>query len=312
MLRQVLRDFLPALKAAIAARRAQRAHRKAADPASRANRRIVAQLDPHGFNELKLFRSGPLLYNKFDTYIGEALSRYGEYSFGEQVLFQRLVRSGSTVVEVGANIGVHTVELSRLVGGNGTVYAFEPQRLVFQALCANLALNQCTNVLARQAALGSEDGTILVPAMDPATRTNFGGISLQGATVGESVPVIALDRLSLAACHFLKADVEGMELDVVTGAVETIRRHRPLLYLENDRQDRSKALIELVMSLGYDLYWHLPPIYNPQNFAGDAQNLFPNVVSVNLLCVPAEAQIPIQGMRKVSSPSDWWQGRPAQ
>lgn len=250
-----------------------------------------------------------MLYNKFDTYIGESLRLYGEYSFGEQVLFKRIVQPGSTVVEVGANIGVHTVELSRLVGANGAVYAFEPQRLVFQALCANLALNQCANVFASHAAVGAENGTILVPAIDPAARANFGGVSLHGEQAGESVPLLALDQANLPACHFIKADVEGMEVEVLRGAMETIRTHRPILYVENDREERAQELVELVMGLGYDLYWHLPLIFNPENFAGNHEDLFPRVVSVNLLCVPNGARVPVQGLRRVTSSTDSWQTR---
>ena len=107
-------------------------------------------IDPAGFNQLKLCKSGPMLFNKFDIYVGGSLSKYGEFSVGEQELFQRVVRPGQVVVEVGANIGAHTVELARLVGPEGEVHAFEPQRIVFQTLCANLALNQLTNVHARK------------------------------------------------------------------------------------------------------------------------------------------------------------------
>ncbi|MFP3733211.1 FkbM family methyltransferase, partial [Bacillus sp. SIMBA_006] len=77
------------------------------------------------------------------------------------------VRQGDTVVEVGANIGSHTVMLSQAVGDSGVVFAFEPQRHVFQVLCANLVINHCLNVRANQCAIGDTDGTIDFPAIDP-------------------------------------------------------------------------------------------------------------------------------------------------
>ena len=116
-------------------------------------------VDPAGFNRLRMCRTGPIVYNRFDRYVGASLHRYGEFSHSEQALFEVLVGRGQVVVEVGANIGAHTVVLSRLVGADGEVHAFEPQRIVFQALCANLALNQCTNVWARQMAVGSENAS---------------------------------------------------------------------------------------------------------------------------------------------------------
>lgn len=270
--------------------------------------KTAIELDPSGFNELKMCRSGPMLYNKNDIFVGGSLQAYGEFSVFEQELFAQIVKPGDVVVEVGANIGAHTVELSRSAGPKGAVLAFEPQRLVFQALCANLALNQCTNVYAQQIAVGASPGWIVVPATDPTTRTNFGGVSLIDAVAGERVMSIMLDSLELPACKLLKADVEGMELEVVRGALGTIRRHRPVLYLENDRQDRSPELLEALLSLDYAVYWHVPPLFNPKNFFGVAENIWEgDFVSVNVLCVPGESPTVMEGFRRVNSASDHWQ-----
>ncbi len=115
-----------------------------------------------------------MVYNKNDIYIGGSLQKYGEFSISEQIVFRQMLRDGMLAVEVGANIGAHTVELSRFVGTRGEVHAFEPQRIVFQTLCANLALNQCANVFAQQVALGKEPGFTMVPPVEPSARTNFG------------------------------------------------------------------------------------------------------------------------------------------
>ncbi len=266
----------------------------------------VVFLDPSGFNELRMCRSGPMIFNKYDVYVGGSLRKYGEFSAGEQALFGQFVQNGAIVVEVGANIGAHTVELSRLVGSDGEVHAFEPQRIVFQTLCANLALNQCTNVFARQAALGSEAGTILVPSLDPTVRENFGGVSLRGVGNGEPVPLMSLDSLDLAACHILKVDVEGMEIDVLKGAHNTISTYRPIMYLENDRQERSYELLNIVLGLDYSVYWHLPRLYNASNFDGEAEDIFPGIVSINILCVPNDSKVDVRGMRRVLNPNDSW------
>lgn len=122
---------------------------------------------------------------------------------------------------------------------------------------------------------------------------------------GEPVPIITLDGLELKACHFVKVDVEGMEPEVLFGAASTIARHQPLLYVENDREARSRELIELVQILGYSAYWHFPPLFNPDNFAGDPHNIFPGIVSVNMLCAPKGYEI--GGLRPVASPAETWQ-----
>ncbi len=261
--------------------------------------RTLSILPPGGFNELALCRHGPMLFNRHDRYIGASLQHYGEFSPGETELFAQLVGPGATVVEVGANIGAHTVPLSRMVGPAGTVHAFEPQRLVFQTLCANLALNSCANVHAHHAAIGQTEGEILVPLLPPDQPANFGGLSLLGASSGEHVPLRTLDSLGLAACTLIKLDLEGMEIDALQGGAGLIDRLRPLLYVENDREAQAQALVALLRSWRYRLYWHLPPLFVPGNFAADPENIFGAVVSINMLCIPDERGITVQGMQEV-------------
>lgn len=256
---------------------------------------------------LKQCRHGALLFLREDMYIGRSLDMYGEFSELEAALFSQIVRPGDVVVEVGANIGAHTIHLARLVGPNGRVHAYEPQRVIFQLLCANVALNNLFNVYTHHAGVGSNVGELYVPPLDYATVNNFGGLSLSQQKHGEPVPVVCLDTLVLPALKLLKVDVEGMEHEVLSGARQTIQKHRPILYVENDRKEKSAALITLIDELGYDMYWHLPGLYNPDNFAGNAHNIFSSILSCNLLCVPKTSSLTLNGFRKVSGPDDWWQ-----
>ncbi len=271
----------------------------------------IEVLDVGGFNEMGMCRTGPMVYNKNDVYVGGSLMRYGEFSVSEQLVFRQIVREDMLVAEIGANIGAHTIELSRLVGANGELHAFEPQRIVFQTLCANLAINQCTNVFAYQSAVGDSTGTIHVPPMDHKVRANFGGVSLANVAIGEKVPLITLDSVDLPACHFLKADVEGMEVEVLRGAAQTIDMYRPLMYVENDRAERSEALLTLIGELGYRAYWHLARLYNPDNYRQVAEDIFPGIVSINVLCIPNEVTMDVGGLRPVTSAQDTWNNAPA-
>jgi FkbM family methyltransferase len=258
-----------------------------------------------GCNELAPCRGGLMLYNRNDTYIGASLRKYGEFSGEETALFRLIVQPGRTVLDVGANIGAHTVDLSRLVGPAGVVHAFEPQRLMFQLLCANMALNSRTNVFTHHAAVGAASDTLLVPWLDPDECHNYGGLSLMGSQPGEVVPLVTIDSLGLKDCQFIKLDVEGMEAEALRGAVATIERLRPILYVENDRQARSADLIGLLQQYGYRLYWHLPPLYSANNFRADAENIFGNKVSVNMICIPAEIpQSSLTNLREVTGPED--------
>lgn len=259
---------------------------------------------------LRRCRHGLMLYNVNDKYIGAMLDRYGEFSEDENEIFQQMLRPGMTVVEAGANIGAHTVPIAQRVGPQGRVLAFEPQRSVFQTLCANLALNGLEQVEPHWAGVGNADGVISVPRLDSTQPQNFGGLSIGGPQPGEGVRLVRLDSFDLPACHLLKVDVEGMELDVLRGAADTIRRHAPVIYAENDRADRSPALIEQLQTLGYRCYWHLPPYVRVPNFLGNTRNEFPTLLSANMLCVPASRNFTVNGLREVTGPQDTWHGRP--
>jgi len=97
-----------------------------------------------------------------------------------------------------------------------------------------------------------------------------------------------------------------MEIDVLRGATQTIAQLRPLIYIENDREDKSAEMIDALLKLNYELYWHAPPLFNPDNFAADAENVFSGIVSINMLCFPAESKPNAQGFRRITSPADKW------
>ncbi|MHB1291141.1 MAG: FkbM family methyltransferase [Sulfuricella sp.] len=257
---------------------------------------------PEGFNKLKFCRHGLMLFNRHDRYVGRALDLYGEFSEGEVALFQRLLSPGDIALDVGANLGAHTVPMARLVGRRGRIYAFEPQRMMFQTLCANLALNDLINVEARQAGLGAEVGVARVADLSPWLMENFGGVSL--GEVPTEVPVETVDSLGLERCRLIKIDVEGMEREVLLGARGTLARLKPFLYVECDRREKSADLIRLLMEQGYRLWWHLPPLYNPENFAGNKENVFAGLVSGNLLCAPAGSGFECD-FQPVTGPEDW-------
>jgi FkbM family methyltransferase len=251
-------------------------------------------------------RYGPTLYIKADQYIGRSLEHYGEYSHREAVVFAQIVRPGQVVLDVGANVGVFTQALAHAVTSAGAVLSFEPQRFVHQVLCANVALGGLTWVRTFHAAVGREAGSILVPVVGYAVAGNYGGLALGGFSKGEPVPVLTIDSLKLRACHFAKIDVEGMELDVVAGADETIARCRPVLYMENNRREKSSALIGHLFDRNYRLYWHFAPMFNPDNHNGATDDIFGRIISTNMLCMPKEDRRQIRkGFTEITDIDDW-------
>ena len=260
----------------------------------------------NGAIRVKRTRHGVMAYNRNDVYIGRALDLYGEHTELELRMLGGLIPAGGTVIDAGANIGVHSVFFAKTVGPQGRVLAFEPQRQAFKLLSANAALNGLTQLRCERAALGPRRGEIFVPDLDPDRESNFGGISLNAEGSGEAVPLLRLDDFDLAACDLIKIDVEGMEREVLAGARDTVILHAPLLYVENDRRENSAALIELLFSPACRIYWHLPRLFNPDNFFGEARNAFGSVLSVNMLCVHRSGQAEVEGLREIAAPEDWW------
>lgn len=252
-------------------------------------------------------RHGSFIVQDNDHYVGRSLALYGEYSEGEWALLRQLVKPGDIVIEAGANIGGHTVPLAKQVGDQGRVYAFEPQRLIHHMLAGNLALNGIENTFALAVALGDRAGQVRIPLLHYGADENFGGVSVSGEA-GEPVAMGTIDALRLDRLDLLKADVEGAELLVLKGAEATLRKTWPVLYIENDRRDQSPALLAHLASLGYETWWHLPPLFNPDNHARKAENVFGVIRSVNVLGLHRsrrhEAPSGVE-LVKVANAEDW-------
>lgn len=249
-------------------------------------------------------RSGPMLALRTDFYMTRALELYGESCLAEWRLLEQLIRPGMTVVEVGANMGTHSVSMARACAP-APFYAFEPQPRIFQVLCANLALNDIANAFAYPEGLGEAEGRAVVPLVDYGRQGNFGGLELQPeGAVGIQVRIRSLDSFELPSCGLIKIDVEGFEPQVLRGARQTIARCRPLLYVENDRQAQQQEIISLIAGMGYRLFWHTPPLFSPDNFNGVQENIFPGIVSVNMLCIPNERRTVMQGFKEID-PANW-------
>jgi FkbM family methyltransferase len=220
-------------------------------------------------------RYGRMTFDSRDKWVGRSLDLYGEYSEPEVDLYRRIVRPGDTVVEVGANIGAHTLPLARLVGTDGGVVAYEPDDENFKALVQNTQSAGRTVLPIKRSCGNGEDGKRGVRPSDNPGGTEFNG----GARLDDSAG---------KCLNVLKLDCEGSELSVLKGAEKTITRCRPIIYCENNRAGKSQELIAWLHDHKYRLHQFTPPLYNPNNFRGYRVNVFGNVASIMLLCIPDE------------------------
>lgn len=211
-------------------------------------------------------KMGVFLCLRQDSYIGRSLELFGEYSEAEVDVFRAFIRADDVVIDAGALFGVHTLPLAELCP-LGSVLAFEPQRIPFQMLCANMAINSQFNVDASKSALGEADGISRVRALDPRIDMPWGLTRLESpySSDGENVRVRTVDGMLLARLDFMKIDVEGSEAPVLRGASETIKRCQPVLYIEfNENRD---AILALLGQLGYSyVIRHIAPVHRFPNY----------------------------------------------
>lgn len=218
---------------------------------------IVNRLDQHMINPEVGYGVGFQILNTgaFDP---------GEVNLAITLLGLRRKHYGDGVValDCGANIGVHTIEWAKSMTGWGSVLSIEAQERIYYALAGNIAINNCFNAIAINAAVSSKAGNMKIPVPDYTQPASFGSLELrksernefigQPIDYGSAVDVrtIALDDFNLTRADFLKIDVEGMEMEAFDGAKTLIAIHRPIILVEKIKADAA-ALQKRLEEAGY-------------------------------------------------------------
>ena len=168
-----------------------------------------------------------------------------------------------TVLDIGANIGTHTIFYAR---NAYKVLAFEPNQVAYECLEHNLKL--FPNVTLHKVAVSNHEAMIdIVPQGD-----NYGAVY---TIPGNTVPTITIDSLNLDSCNYMKIDVEGDELAVLLGAKDTIAKYRPVMCIECNEHTLVRKgmtgdiLVNHIHSLGYTT-----SVRKPQD------------ISCDLICLP--------------------------
>lgn len=231
-------------------------------------------------------RHGNFTYHAEDRFLGASLRIYGEWSEGEVDMYDAFLKPTDVAIEVGANIGALTVPLSRRCK---RVFAFEPQPQNYELLKQNLAVNEIQNVASFSYAVGAETAMVHMPTLDELDIEHGIVGDYGGAEIGSgsfTVSQCTLDSMhkDFGKVAFIKMDCEGSELNVLKGAEKLITKDWPLLYMENDRKEKSAALLEWLTDHAYHCYWHRPPLYREDNFRKYAHNMFGDCDSKNIIC----------------------------
>jgi FkbM family methyltransferase len=181
---------------------------------------------------------GPAKGLKYKIFPGYGLSMlYGGWEPELHRVMASYVAPGDVAYDLGANFGIFTTFLARLVGPSGHVYAFEPLPHIMSELRANVASNGQTNVEFVPAAVADEVGTATFHLGHQLGSGHLGADTHWHPDAGEpvSVPVVTLDDVVARGSRpptFLKMDIEGAEGAALAGARTLLRTHRPVLAIE--------------------------------------------------------------------------------
>jgi FkbM family methyltransferase len=203
-----------------------------------------------------------------DDETSRALFVSGCYEPNQLHFLSRVLKPGSTFVDVGAHIGLYSLLAARLVGREGIVLALEPSDREFRRLKTNLALNHAANVRPRQVAVFNRETDMdLLIASPPFSGHNTLGDFVYDHTRLEKKQLVHTKRLDdlivgegLRRVDVIKMDIEGAELFGLEGAIHTLRRFRPILLFElSDRTlarqgCKSQQVWDRVTSLGYSIH----------------------------------------------------------
>ncbi len=178
----------------------------------------------------------------------------GSYEPHLQKVFQKYLKQGDIVLDVGANIGVHTLFLSRLVGQEGRIISLEPYPPVLEKLKQNLVMNHADNVtMLPLAASDKQDVLTLVNTeADNQGMASLWHDSQQKIIDQYKVDVTTLDAIAkdqnLDSIALIKMDIQGNEAKALLGSQQILRDFQPILIFEYDRSwETANASLDTVL-----------------------------------------------------------------
>lgn len=217
------------------------------------------------------------------TWIGGRIAYIGDYEPELKRVFKSMIKKGDSVLDIGANIGFHTLYFAELTGMKGFVTAFEPVPHNYKALNMNIKINNYSNIKTHNIALSNKDERIYIKA--DIQSTNPGAYNLFEQNGDISIMCVIGDAvIGSQKVDFIKIDVEGYESFVLDGLLEIIKKNKPKIIFEYDQHYHQKTgrsadyIFSLLVSVGY----HFKYIH--RNGLRDLED----IKSGNILALPNE------------------------
>jgi FkbM family methyltransferase len=201
---------------------------------------------------------------KFNAGKANPETALGTYELPVQQALSNYLKPGDVFYDIGANVGFFTVIAAKLVGSAGKVYAFEPDQQNADRVRHNLQLNQFTNTAVWQKAVSHTTGTGELLLAEYSGGHTLSVVDRPPDFAGSTVvEIVSIDDLinqgQLTPPHVVKIDVEGAELDVLQGMLQTIKQYQPIIIYEVDAakadsfQQKNESITNLISSLNYQI-----------------------------------------------------------
>jgi len=219
-----------------------------------------------------------------DDTIGESLRRYGEWARNELDYLKQFVKKGDKVLDIGCNIGTHTMFFADHIGSRGYVTAIDAQLSAAALTMFTTWAQKRKNINVLNIAMGQTHGYADIDFPRYETKSNFGAMALNGKT--SIIPQTTLSEALFSEVNFIKMDVEGAELAILRGGLSWISNHRPYISCEIWEEKKMEEIIQSLTPFNYSFELLDIPAFNPENFLGDSFNIFGNASERLLMCKP--------------------------
>lgn len=203
-----------------------------------------------------------------DQFISKWARESGRLDHDQSALTEILyyVKPGDTVIDVGGYIGDHAIAYARNVGSTGRVIVFEPNPIAFEVLKYNTQhLPQVEISDLALSFMGDKNNYVL-----DYNDENVGASYLKQRPKGTDFTT-CIDALKLDRCNLIKFDIEGMEVNALRGAEETIKRCEPALVIEINRGalERNGHTPKMIFDFLNEMNYFYRNIYSGQKMEGE-------------------------------------------
>jgi FkbM family methyltransferase len=221
--------------------------------------RLISRLAPDRYEVYRI--QGGLIYLNLHEHSMMVQMAMGTYEPAKQAMIRRHLRAGMTFIDAGANRGYFTLEAARLAGSSGRVITIEPAPENYAYLVKSIELNGYAHVRALPFALGDHDGTASLQILGRSTEHTLAPLDPKYKDLPKvTVPLRTLDSVvvqeNLARVDMVKIDVQEVELEVLRGAVQTLRANPQLvMFLDLPKRiEMRRAIADFLAPFGFTYF----------------------------------------------------------